>query len=134
MGACDFYDVAEGKDAEEAFLRAKDNAAWEHGHGGYTGTIAEKPWFVEFTVPQGLSAVEFEAAVMRLDFDEPFEASDQNQEATDLYRKVLAIPGAIDVVKKAHALADDKWADAVCVQDTGAVGTKVYRFFGWASS
>lgn len=28
--------------AQEAFEHAKSNAVWEHGHGGYTGTIAEK--------------------------------------------------------------------------------------------
>ena len=28
--------------AEEAFMAARDNAAHDHGHAGYTGTIAEK--------------------------------------------------------------------------------------------
>lgn len=31
--------------AEEAFRVARDDAAHESGHGGYTGTIAEKPGF-----------------------------------------------------------------------------------------
>ncbi len=46
MGACDFTAVAEGKTAEEAFRVAVDQAKWEHGHGGYTGTIAEKDEFL----------------------------------------------------------------------------------------
>jgi hypothetical protein len=31
---------------EEAFRHAQDNARYMYGHGGYTGTIAEKPGFV----------------------------------------------------------------------------------------
>lgn len=46
MGAEDFVDYAEGATAEEAFRRMKDAKAWEFGHGGYSGTIAEKHSFV----------------------------------------------------------------------------------------
>jgi len=42
MGACDFYDVVEGKTAQEAFQKAVEEARYESGQGGYTGTIAEK--------------------------------------------------------------------------------------------
>jgi len=45
MGACTFYQSAEGRTAQEAFKQAREDAAWEHGHGGYTGTIAEKDSF-----------------------------------------------------------------------------------------
>lgn len=45
MGACTFYQSAEGRTAQEAFKLAREEAAWEHGHGGYTGTIAEKDSF-----------------------------------------------------------------------------------------
>jgi hypothetical protein len=46
MGACDFQSIAVGKTAQEAFRAAVEEAAYEHGHGGYTGTIAEKQDFV----------------------------------------------------------------------------------------
>ncbi|MGW1976699.1 hypothetical protein [Streptomyces sp. NPDC001889] len=46
MGACDFITTGSGGDAGRAFLTARQDAAWEHGHGGYTGTIAEKDSFV----------------------------------------------------------------------------------------
>jgi hypothetical protein len=42
MGAESFYEVASGKTVKEAFDSAVEDAAYEHGHGGYTGTIAEK--------------------------------------------------------------------------------------------
>lgn len=51
MGADPFFTVAFGKDAREAFLAAREYALWESGHGGYTGTIAEKPGFVLFARP-----------------------------------------------------------------------------------
>ncbi|WP_432158563.1 hypothetical protein [Streptomyces sp. bgisy153] len=46
MGAYDFITPGSGQDVENAFLDAKEDAAWEFGHGGYTGTIAEKSDFV----------------------------------------------------------------------------------------
>lgn len=45
MGACEFSATAYGKDAKEAFGRAVDQAEYDHGHSGYTGTIAEKREF-----------------------------------------------------------------------------------------
>lgn len=49
MGAYDFTTYATGKNVEDAFANARCDAQWEHGHGGYTGTIAEKN---EFTIIQ----------------------------------------------------------------------------------
>jgi hypothetical protein len=46
MGAQEFTHPASGKTAKEAFKNAVEDAAWECGHGGYTGTIAEKGDFV----------------------------------------------------------------------------------------
>jgi len=42
MGACDFFEEGIGSSASNAFSEAVDNARHEYGHGGYTGTIAEK--------------------------------------------------------------------------------------------
>ena len=51
MGATTFFTYATGKTAKEAFASAQSEARYDHGHSGYTGTIAEKPSFVEFSVP-----------------------------------------------------------------------------------
>jgi hypothetical protein len=51
MGATSFTDMAEGNTAAAAFGAAVEKAYWEHGHGGYTGTIAEKPGYVLFKIP-----------------------------------------------------------------------------------
>lgn len=44
MGACDFsqFSRARGRDYKKAFNEAVEEAQYEYGHGGYTGTIAEK--------------------------------------------------------------------------------------------
>jgi len=57
MGAVDFYTFAKGDTAKEAFNSAVDRARYEYGHGGYTGTIAEKSSFVKV----GSAATENEA-------------------------------------------------------------------------
>lgn len=45
MGATTFQVRAKAKDAATAFKLLVDEALHEHGHGGYTGTIAEKREF-----------------------------------------------------------------------------------------
>ena len=46
MGAETFYNSVIGKNAEEAFRDAVEQAQYDYGHAGYTGTIAEKESFV----------------------------------------------------------------------------------------
>jgi hypothetical protein len=46
MGACNFGNFVPETDVREAFRQAVAAAAWESGHGGYTGTIAEKDSYV----------------------------------------------------------------------------------------
>lgn len=46
MGASTFMNFSEQKTAMDAFKTLRDQAAWESGHGGYTGTIAEKSEFI----------------------------------------------------------------------------------------
>ncbi|MDX2277742.1 MAG: hypothetical protein NW206_20005 [Hyphomonadaceae bacterium] len=56
MGGCTFSVVAKGATAQEAFDRATSEARYENGHGGYTGTIAEKDSFVVIALPEGIEA------------------------------------------------------------------------------
>lgn len=57
MGANQFEQVGRGKTAKEAFSAAREQAQWEHGHGGYSGTLAEKDSFgVKLTKPRDLKA------------------------------------------------------------------------------
>jgi len=45
MGADSFMTRAVGKTAKAAFAEAQAKARYDHGHAGYTGTIAEKDSF-----------------------------------------------------------------------------------------
>ena len=47
MGAQRFDTIVSGETMEEAYCSAVAAAQWEYGHGGYTGTIAEKNGFVD---------------------------------------------------------------------------------------
>lgn len=51
MGAVDFCIKVHGKTAQEAFDSAVDAALYEHGHSGYTGSIAEKDSFIMIECP-----------------------------------------------------------------------------------
>jgi len=53
MGATDFSTKSSGATAREAFKLARDDAAYEHGHGGYSGTIAEKSGFEMIAALEG---------------------------------------------------------------------------------
>lgn len=64
MGACDFGVRAKGKTAKEAFNNAVEEAQYESGHGGYTGTIAEKHAFNLIAVPDGESPIKFADGLM----------------------------------------------------------------------
>lgn len=59
MGAETFYDVSIGETAAEAFQRATEQAQYDRGHEGYTGTIAEKWSFVMINLPEGVDPEEY---------------------------------------------------------------------------
>jgi len=52
MGATNFACIGKGKDAKEAFSNARSEALYEYGHGGYTGSIAEKDGFKLVTLTE----------------------------------------------------------------------------------
>jgi hypothetical protein len=53
-GGQDFASIGKGKSVQEAFDKACEQARYEHGHGGYTGSVAEKHSFVLITPPKGV--------------------------------------------------------------------------------
>jgi hypothetical protein len=68
MGANVFMTVGLGNTAKKAFDKAVYDARYQHGHGGYTGTIAEKNSFVLIPLAEGLDA--FQYAEQLLDGDD----------------------------------------------------------------
>lgn len=139
MGASQFQEVATGRDAREAFSKAVSEALYMNGHGGYTGSIAEKDSFVTITVPPRTDLNQF----IRATWDVTYAHDRKGTEKA--LRKVR--PALRPAVASAAEHAVDKWGPAVCVEVTGSKavqikarcglkGTrqKVFVFFGLASS
>lgn len=62
MGAHTFFTTHEGATVGEAFSDAVDRAKHMNGHGGYTGTIAEKPSYTEIPASEVGDADPYEYA------------------------------------------------------------------------
>jgi hypothetical protein len=83
-----FIHVAKGKSARAAFNAAVEQAAYEHGHAGYTGTIAEKDNFIEIPLPKT-------------------GRKDPERRAEALANKLI---------EKNDPRIDDKWGPAGCIK------------------
>lgn len=107
MGATEFMARAEGVDATSAFRAAREEAAWEHGHGGYTGTIAEKQTFAMIRVP----------------------------DVVGLPTAAAAVAYARHLIDEDDRRIRDKWGPAGCIEYVNDVapGKRAFLFFGWAS-
>lgn len=82
MGGEVFTTRARGETAQEAFDAAKEEAFYDHGHSGYTGTIAEKPGFTIIPLPDAnLSDPEAYADELIRDNDERIEGKWENATA-----------------------------------------------------
>lgn len=106
MGAEQFATYWKGENATEAFQAAREDAQWEHGHGGYTGTIAEKSGFKIIAEAR------------------------PSLSKTDARRMVRMLQDMNDPRQ------DDKWGDAAAIPVAEETGGPVigWVFFGWASS
>lgn len=135
MGAERFEDIGTGETAEEAFRLLVDASAWENGHGGYTGTIAEKDGFVLFDPASvGLAVGDFLRLVEEYDHDHSRRGVEE-----------IATPEELALIRSAHETADDKFADAACVElpasdlrarkllENSVPERKAFLFWGWAS-
>lgn len=109
MGALEFYNFYIGrKSPEDAFKELREEAAWESGRGGYSGTIYEKDSYVMMHCPK------------RKDPDKyADEIIDDNEKWGPAY--CIEVKGAY--LKKAKERFGYK----------GKRNIKAYIFCGWAS-
>lgn len=135
MGAAQFSTFATGKTPEAAFSAAVSSAQYEHGHGGYSGTIAEKHVFQMFTPPPGIAALDFARWARE---SEPSGSGRVPEEVPSQHKAA---------VLRAAQISDDKYGPAAAVEIKGEElvalkakypkrfpeGTRVFLFFGWAS-
>ena len=64
MSADVFYHAASGSTVKEAFNNAVEQASYDYGHAGYTGTIAEKNSFVVIPCPKDREPMEYADTLM----------------------------------------------------------------------
>jgi len=115
--------VAKGKTAQVAFDKLVEQAQWEHGHGGFSGTIAEKYSIVLFPRPKGMRRATVLKAVRdlgRIGFDD-----DGNAETATVQAKYPKLP-----IAKMFEVYDDKWGASLGIE----LKTGEYLFAGWASA
>ena len=109
MGADTFFVRVPGAfSLNQAFDKAVGNARYEHGHGGYTGTIAEKINVVEITPPPGVEARAYARALV------------EGERADDMPKYKFGADSAA---------IDNKWGPAGAIKIPDG-----WIFFGWASS
>lgn len=138
MGATNFTATAFGKDAREAFLAAHRRASHMHGHGGYTGTIAEKSDFVELDTPKRIDPWKF----IKVAEDIAFANDEDERQAA---AKQLPKAHRYNTTRAAQ-LVSDKYGPAACFKlpykqeqeyrerhDLKGKQGGVYVFFGLAS-
>ena len=125
MGAEAFVTVSQlCRTADEAYREVLRDARWEHGHGGYTGTIAEKSGFYLIPTPHGMRPGTLEDMVWQLfhRYDEKAHKHWRKNLSEDIYKTIV------------DAWDEDKRGPAACMKVTGRQGRNKYMFFGMASS
>lgn len=117
MGAQQFEVEVEADTAAKAFTKAVDSARWEYGHGGYTGTIAEKWGWCLFTLPVGVDPHLVADILPIADYD-PVE-----------FDRLAKMVGSRHLAQQLVDQYCDKWGDAVTFRTD-----KGWLFCGLASS
>jgi GH43 family beta-xylosidase len=103
-----FYTKAKGDTPQAAFNAAREQAQYDYGHAGYTGTIAEKHEFILIPLPTM--------------YDEHTGEELDPGETAERY--------AHQLINNGDPRIDDKWGPAGCFQ----IDANTFVFFGWASS
>ena len=99
MGATTFYESIACKktDHKKAFKYLVEASQYEYGHGGYSGTIAEKSGYSMSSKPKQIDPEEW--IELLNDFDE--DDTDQKH-----YYEL----------ESDFNIYDDKWSDALCIE------------------
>lgn len=112
---------------EDAFSDAVRHHQWEYGHGGYTGTIAEKSSFVLRSLP-GPGEINPDRLVDAL---VGWDELDRMGKEAEIDHLGLHPPSAyVEEFDSLFEIFDDKWGPALAFD----LGNNRYLFCGWASS
>ena len=150
MGAEWFEEKVEGASCAEAFRYAQEDARYEYGHGGYTGTIAEADGFkivTEQMIHEIIIQKEEEATEICEELDGMIEDETsfdkmhydaQDQWRHNLLAEIRVLQETEPTTLKASIIIEhyesigepEKWGPAYAVPCEG----NVWWFFGTASS
>lgn len=118
MGATDFKHISAGKDVADAFINARREALHWHGHGGYSGTIAEKDGYVHVIPTARVTAHKVYDTVMTALYSEySMEHNEmvRGKESAKAYRQLQTWFGPSTAELLVNT-ADDKWGPCVAVR------------------
>ena len=130
MGACNFDTVGYGKTAQEAFSGAVAEAEYEHGHGGYTGTIADKGGFTLFAIPTRAQPSVIDALGqywVEYDWGELGSVRQTPKVKKEHWPKGFGKKYR-ELVRRLYQVYDDKWGAAVCIELRGKAAERYKRF------
>lgn len=123
MGAEQFNHIAKGESMTQAFNNAREEAFYWEGHGGYTGSIAEKHGFIRVDLPEGTTVDEL---------IELIESSSYIEKASEELITALGQTKALNVVETYN----DKWGPAIGIEikSDEPSESNEFVFIGYASS
>jgi len=133
MGAEAFQTSAKADSFREAVDKATADALYWYGHGGYTGTIAEKDGAVEYTIPwEKLGVDESSHPQFAIDMVQA-ACNGYHNWATETEKGLASLFSEVMGESKFAEMAslhDDKWGSAVGFK----LPNGEYGFCGWAST
>ena len=115
MGGESFITASWGKTTEEAFKSAVERAEYDHGHAGYTGTIAEKDSFLMVKLPEHKDPIDFANELIK-----------GNNEVSDKWGPC----GCIEIPNSLYKRIEEQ----CYIIHSQSPNDKLFIFFGWASS
>lgn len=141
MGATSFDTIAAGRTVADAFAVAVQDAHYWHGHGGYSGTIAEKDGWLEVVCPPRVNPNKVLDTVWRA-------TEERYGNTVGKHRRQLHQWFGQPAAEQLLDAADSKWGPAVALRMPAAAarphlpktptgkckaGYQAWLFFGLAS-
>lgn len=160
MGAVEFEAIGIGRDAREAFIKAVEDAQWEYGHGGYTGSIAEKPSYSLIALPPRISSQKFMDWIGAMVYSDHLDwekkelrrleaeraprgqgearrkrKADLRRIIKDAEKEARSVPEEHrELVRRACAIWDDKWGPALGWELPASEAREVKKRLGLAGT
>jgi hypothetical protein len=137
MGATTFLVTAPGATIGDAYGHAVADARHWSGHGGYSGTIAEKSGYVDFGIlPADFDPADLAGLLINAGSYSHWDHDTQQHlpsPPTDEALRLTALFGAA-IATRMIDVNDDKWGPAVAVRLRTAADPPTCGFRGWAAT